>query len=340
MPLADGETTDEDDIPVNTTKSPRALLRQPSWSMDFPDTPIPGRRSRRIESPGNNTNSRPPRLGSWTVNPGKALGQSDENHNIVILEPKKPAVLDEDSSFCGTKTGTTLLVTGRLVALAPTPKPIVDIPVFEHDQLEMPDPVLCTGTNAAMEGLMEDIIGEEGVPTPSRPAPSTFVPATDVFDEIDFAVANSDHESTDIDIMDYMIFSEDSEDEVERENEQASRDISEPMQGVEQPTEILAPLMTPTPSQSQTSPSSMSGPLPDYHSSMLGGFRRGVTKSKAPTSLRRPHSGLALTRPATRGSNRHASMGTAKFEKKRKMSDTLASSSKRPNLRTKVKSPY
>ncbi|KAL9127757.1 MAG: hypothetical protein Q9217_003415 [Psora testacea] len=333
----DGETTDEDEIPVNTTKSPRALLHRPLWGLDLPTTPTPHRRSRNVLSPLSNT-QRPPRLGTWFVNPGKALGQSDASHTVVILEPKKPMILDESSGDCGGEKPTATLVTGCLVAPARAPEPAVDVQFVESDLVEIADPVLGTGTNAAMEYLMEDIIRDEGLPLQSQPPSSTFMPATDVFDELGFATANSDHESTDLDIMDYMTFSDDSDSETAKEYTQTEEDAHNVLQGIQPSTEILVPLMTPGASQSQTSLSSIDDSLKDFHPSLMGGFRCGLPRAKTVAPLRRPHSGLALTRPATGGSNRHNSSTPVKFEKKRKLSDSFASCSKRPNLRTRVSS--
>ncbi|KAL9100377.1 MAG: hypothetical protein Q9163_004247 [Psora crenata] len=333
---SDGETTDEDEVPVNTTKSPRALLRQPSWSLDFPFTRSPmfcsgGARGPPVKA------QRPPRLGSWFVNPGKALGQSDASHNVVILEPKKPTIFRGIPGTCGGKMSSPSSVTGCLVAPVRSPVPDFGVQFFNVDQLDVPDPVLSTGTSAAMEDLLEGIIGDEGLFSQSQP-PSTFIPATDVFDELGFATANSDHESTDLDIMNYMTFSDDTDDETAQEFAQATANMGDPLQGLEQTAEIHAPLMTPCPSQSQTTPSRMDDPLQDFHSSLIGSIRRSLPKAKSPAVQRRPHSGLALTRPATRANNRHISSAPAKFEKKRKLSDSFASSSKRPSLKTRVSS--
>ena len=297
---------------------------------------MPARGGRNVRQPLSKPH-RPPRLGTWVVNPGKALGQSDASHNIVVLEPKEPAIPDELSNNCGGILPTASSVTGCLVAPVRTPVSDADDQLLDIDQLDAPDPVLSTGTNAAMEDFMESIIGDEGSLLQSQPPSSTFVPATDVFDELGFATANSDHESTDLDIMDYITFSEDSSDETAKEFRQADENANEIFPGVEQPTETLAPLVTANTSHAQMSPSSTTDDaLKSFHANLFGGLRRARSKTKTPTPLRRPHSGLALTRPATRGNNRHSSSTPDKFEKKRKLSDSFASSSRRPSLRTRV----
>ena len=326
MLLADGETTDQDEIPPYTIKSPRALFRQPSLSLDSPRSPTLSRCSR-------NVGFRPPRMGSFVVNSSKAIAQCDKEYNIVIIEAVKPKIVNKIPGNRGEKTPTPA-VTGCLMKKARAPDPVVDALSFTFEDPYIPDPVLGTGTNAAMENMMGGIINDEGRPSQPQPPSSTFMPATDLLDELRFVAPNSDQESSDIDIMDYMTFSDDSDDEAAKENLQTKSGANETLQDMERPTEISAPLMTPA--ASQTSPSTLDEPLKHFRPGLAGGFRRGLPKPKTPAPLRRPHSGLALTRPATRGSNRHTNNTPAKFEKKRKLSDTFASSSKRPNLKRKL----
>ena len=182
---------------------------------------------------------------------------------------------------------------------------------------------------------MGDITGEEGHSMPTQHLLSDFLPADDVLDELDFAAANSDHESTDLDIMDFIDFTDDSSDSANEAKclKLRSKDVDEEMEGIECPTEVIAPLMTPAPSQSQPSPSSADGQPKGYEHGLISSFRRGIPPSQARPPLRRPRSGLALTKPTTRSSNGHTISAPVKLDKKRKLSDSYGSSAHRPTTR-------
>ena len=247
---------------------------------------------------------------------------------MVVLEPlHRPANQSEDPQV-------TACLSRHLAPKAPKqPSPLTAL--IKNEQADFPDPTLGSDTTAAMAGLMENITGEDGNLRSSQPLPSDFLPADDVFDELNFAAANSDHESTDLDIMDFIDFDDDSSDSANEAKclKLTSEVNDQEILGTEHPTEALAPFMTPTASQSQPSSSSADSKIKGFESKPSSPFRRGVPPSQTRPPLRRPRSGLALTKPNTRSANNHPSNTPTKFERKRKLSDSYGSSSHRPITR-------
>ena len=319
-------------MPITATKSPRDLLHQPSWSEEPLISPAPACRNGNVRSPKLKIRCGP-RLGSWIVNSNKALGQTNDKYEVIVVEAPPRRAPTETASNRSRTSSVTACLKGHPIPRSRKKRKAIRRPL--NEPIDLPDPTLGTDTNAAMAGLMENITGEEGNALQSQQLLSDFLPADDVLDEIDFAAANSDHESTDLDIMDFIDFTDDSSDSANEAKclKLRSKDPDEVMDGMDCPTEIIAPLMTPTPSQSQPSPSSADGQLKGYDIGLNNSFRRGIPPSQNRPPLRRPRSGLALTKPTTRSSNSHTISPPVRHDRKRKLSDSYGSSSLRPTTR-------
>ena len=328
--IADGETTDEDEVPLTATKSPRDLLHQPSWSEEPLASANSASPNAEVRAPRLKIRCGP-RLASWIVDAGKSLGQSDQNREVVVLEPLcRPATRPGDPQI-------TACLSKHIVPRAPKQRSPIKAPI-KNQQPVLPDPTLGSDTTAAMAGLMENITGEDGNPQSSQSLPSDFLPADDVFDELNFTAANSDHESTDLDIMDFIEFDDDSSDSANQAKclKLTSKGDEQEIQSTEYSKEVFTPLLTPKASQSQP-PSPLSSSAESVpkglESKSSSPFRRGIPPSQTRPPLRRPRSGLALTKPTSRSGSGHVSNTPPKFERKRKLSDSYTSSSHRPNTR-------
>ena len=291
-------------------KSPRNLLHQPSWAEE-PLFPNPARRKHSERVPKVN---RPhgPLCGEWTHDPQRIYSQADKTRAVILTSPltgPPDRLGDHQVTAC----------------LAPPPRRnnLTQSRPSITEGVTIPDPTLCTGTNSNMVGMMENLLGEE-IPT-FQPPPvlSDFLPADDVVDELDFIEPNSDHESTDLETgLDITDFIEFPDDDSEPDSSLASlkpseKGTSQQVGGLQGSFELTAPLITPASSQSNSPPSMHEALAKDKTSSAA--LSHGMPPSQSRPPLRRPRSGLALTKPIASGNNT-----PAKPDRKRKLSDSIS----------------
>ncbi|KAG8525846.1 uncharacterized protein KY384_000606 [Bacidia gigantensis] len=279
----EGETTDDESIPHFVTKSPRALLHQPSWNEERLSSPISQRRRKRRSGP---------KLGTFTVDPNRFLGQSNEHDEFVLLMPDRQT----DQSKVPNDNPKFQNVEGARICpphLQPIP---VETQPAPAGYVELPGATSSASTDGFMAHILEST-GNSDHPTP-RPfdAMSADFIATSDLDEIEFAtnaMATSDQESDDIGGMDIANLLELTNDSSESGGEAECLKLRDSTMddndtgGNGLPKYKLEPLMTPGPSQPRRSPlGGLALTIPDTGQSSGSGSRKRTLSDSLHTTPR------------------------------------------------------
>ena len=142
-----------------------------------------------------------PKISTFVVDPSCPLGQPGEKVSDVAYS--MPIIPKRRRRLPSLVSARFLPESRRRILSRPSLPPV-------SNRIGL-DPTIGVGTDVAMAGLIEGVVPSSSPSQRSTTALPDFVPADSQFlRDLTFQEANSDHESTDLDIADFMYLDEDS----------------------------------------------------------------------------------------------------------------------------------
>lgn len=207
-----------------------------------------------------------PRRSFFNVDPACAMGQPGEKCEDIVysmpLVPSSHRSLPSEVSAC---------------FLPRVREPPIDFnaPFPAISSCFDMDPTISAGTDIAMADLIDGAVNQSSPPNRTAHALPDFVPANSQFlKDLAFQEANSDHESTDLDISEFMHLDEDSsnsDDEAKCLKLWDTEDTSKDRIGKERAALLKVGPLTPSSSHSQSTISKVNA---DTHASKTMGAKR------------------------------------------------------------------